>query len=419
VARPLAGIRVIDFTNAVAGPIATFILGDLGAEVIKVEEPSGRPRQAVGTAPLKPGAVDRSYNRIMVFNELNHGKRGISLNVSTGEGRQVFLKLVETADIVVDNFAPRVMPNLRLDYENLRQVNPKIICVSMPAFGLSGPYAERISYGPGVDAMSGLSHLTGYADGSPMKPGNFFCDQNAGVLTALACMAAIRFRNRTGRGQKIEMPMIEGEFQMLGDAYIDFWMNQRERTRAGNDHPWMAPHNVYPCQEPDSWVAIAVANDEQWRSLAGVMGRPELADDPRFAAGLERWRHRSEADELVASYTSGRGHRDVEAACQTAGVPASAVLNALELLEDEHVRARDGFNYVDVPDVGPTPYPRVAFTLSGTPVPIVKAAPGFAEDNDYVYGELLGLSPDAIAALQASQVITSEPIPPGGGRRGH
>ena len=417
--RPLAGIRVIDFTNAVAGAIATFILCDLGAGVIKIEEPSGRPLQAVGTAPPKPGAVDHSYNRIMVFNELNHGKRGISLNVSTEEGRQVFLKLVTTADIVVDNFAPRVMPNLRLDYDELRQVNPKIICVSMPAFGLSGPYAERISYGPGVDAMSGLSHLTGYADGSPMKPGNFFCDQNAGVLTALACMAALRFRNRTGRGQRIEMPMIEGEFQMLGDAYIDFWMNQRERTRAGNDHPWMAPHNVYACQEPDSWVAIAVANDEQWRALTRVIGRAELADDPRFAAGMERWRHRSEADELIASYTRGRRHREVETACQAAGVPASAVLNALELLDDEHVRARDGFNYVDVPEVGPTPYPRVAFTLSGTPVPIVKAAPGFAEDNDYVYRELLGLSQDAISALQASQVITSEPIPPGGGRRGH
>lgn len=417
--RPLEGIRVIDFTNAVAGPIATFILADLGAEVIKVEEPSGRPIQAVGTAPLKPGAEDRSYNRIMVFNELNHGKRGITLNASSPEGRQLFLKLAETADIVVDNFAPRVMPNLGLDYENLRKVNPKIICVSMPAFGLSGPYRERVSYGPGVDAMSGLSHLTGYPDGSPMKPGNFFCDQNAGVLTALACTAAVWFRNRTGRGQKIEMPMIEGEFQMLGDAYIDFWMNQRERTRTGNDHAWMAPHNVYPCLEPDSWVAIAVGNDAQWRALTNVMGRPELADDRRFAAGLERWRHRAEADEVIARYTRNRSHREVEVACQAAGVPASAVLNALELLEDEHVRARDGFNYVDVPDVGPTPYPRVAFTLSGTPVPIAKAAPGFGEDNDYVYRELLGLSQEEIAALYASQVITSEPIPPGAGRRGH
>ena len=417
--RPLEGIRVIDFTNAVAGPIATFILGDLGAEVIKVEEPSGRPLHAVGTAPLQPGAPDVTYNRIMVFNELNHGKRGISLNVSTEAGREVFLKLAAKVDVVIDNFAPRVMPNLRLDYEHLKVVNPRIICISMPAFGLSGPYRERVSYGPGVDAMSGLSHLTGYADSSPMKPGNFFCDQNAGVLTAFACMSAIRHRNRTGAGQHIEMPMIDGEFQILGDAYIDFWMNQRERMRTGNDHPWMAPHNVYPCQGADAWVAIAVENDAQWKSLCAVIGRPELAVDSRFAGPVERWHNRGQADPIIAEYTRNKVHREVEAACQAAGVPAAAVVNAVELLQDEHVRFRNGFEYVDVPSVGPTPYPRVAFKLSGTPVPITKAAPGFAEDNDYVYRELLGLSEDAIRALEEQQTITSVPIAPGGGRKGH
>lgn len=417
--RPLEGIRVIDFTNAVAGPISTFILGDLGAEVIKVEEPSGRPLHAVGTAPLRPGAPDLSYNRIMVFNELNHGKRGVSLNVSTEEGRQVFLKLVAMTDVVIDNFAPRVMPNLRLDYDHLKVVNPRIICISMPAFGLSGPYRERVSYGPGVDAMSGLSHLTGYADSSPMKPGNFFCDQNAGVLTALACMSALRYRNRTGAGQHIEMPMIDGEFQVLGDAYIDHWMNKRERTRTGNDHPWMAPHNVYPCRGTDSWVAIAVENDAQWAALCDVLGRPELKSDVRFAGQLQRWRNRNEADGYIAEYTSGLHHRQVEAQCQRAGIPAAAVLDAVELLQDEHVQARDGFEYVDVPNVGPTPYPRVAFKLSGTPVPITKAAPGFAEDNDYVYRELLGLSEDAIRALEDQQIITSEPVAPGGGRKAH
>jgi len=419
VVRPLEGIRVIDFTNAVAGPISTFILGDLGAEVIKVEEPSGRPLHAVGTAPLLPGAPDLSYNRIMVFNELNHGKRGVSLNVSSEEGRQVFLKLVAKTDVVIDNFAPRVMPNLRLDYDHLKVVNPRIICISMPAFGLSGPYRERVSYGPGVDAMSGLSHLTGYADSSPMKPGNFFCDQNAGVLTALACMSALRHRKRTGEGQHIEMPMIDGEFQVLGDAYIDYWMNKRERTRTGNDHAWMAPHNVYPCRGTDSWVAIAVENDAQWAALCDVLGRPELKSDARFAGQLQRWRNRKEADGYIAEYTSGLSHRQVEAECQRAGIPAAAVLNAVELLQDEHVRARDGFEYVDVPNVGPTPFPRVAFKLSGTPVPITKAAPGFAEDNDYVYRELLGLSEDAIRALEDQQVITSEPIAPGGGRMAH
>ena len=417
--RPLTGVRIIDFTNAVAGPIATFILADLGAEVIKVEEPSSRPLHAAGTAPLQAGAEDLSYNRVMIFNELNHGKRGISLNVATERGREVFLKLVAVSDAVVDNFAPRVMPNLKLDYAHLKQVKADIISVSMPAFGLSGQYRERVSYGPGVDAMSGLSHLTGYSDGPPMKPGNFFCDQNAGILSAYATMAALRWRNRTGEGQHIEMPMIDGEFQILGDAYIDFSMNGRQRHRTGNDHPWMAPHNVYPALEDDSWVAIAVETDAQWAALCEVIGQPELASDARFGGAPQRWDNRKEADGIISTFTRERPHIETERLCQAAGVPAAAVLNAKELLSDEHVRAREGLQYVDVPAVGPTPYPRIAFRMSGTPVPISKAAPKFAEDNDYVYRELLGLSSETIRSLQEDQIITSEPVAPGGRRKGH
>jgi crotonobetainyl-CoA:carnitine CoA-transferase CaiB-like acyl-CoA transferase len=156
--KPLEGVRVIDFTNAVAGPIASFILGDLGADVIKIEPPNGRPRNAAGTAPLAEGGEDIPYDRIMTFNELNHGKRGVSLDLARPEGRDLFLKLVAASDAVVQNFSPRVMHNLGLDYDRLREVKPDIILVSMPAFGLDGHYRDRIAYGPGIDAMSGLAH---------------------------------------------------------------------------------------------------------------------------------------------------------------------------------------------------------------------------------------------------------------------
>ncbi len=409
-ARPLAGARVIDFTNAVAGPLATAILADLGAEVIKVEAPNARPRHASGVAPLRAGGEDRSYNRIMLFNELNHGKQGICLNVARPEGRDAFLRLVATADVLVENFAPRVMGNLGLAYEDLRAVRPDLIMVSMPAFGLSGPYRDRVSYGPGIDAMSGLSHLTGYPDGPPMKPGNFFCDQNAAVHTAFATLVALWHRQRTGEGQRVEMPMIEGEFQILGDAYIDYAMNGRERMRAGNDHPWMAPHDVFPCRGEDAWVAIAVEDDTQWRALCRVIGRPELADDPRYAEAAARHAHRQELKPLIAAWTQERTHYEVQAALQAAGVPAGAVLNALELLADPHVRARHGFEYVDVPNVGPAPYPRVAFLLRRTPVPIAKAAPGFAEDNDRVFRGLLGMDAAAVAALEEAGVTARVPV---------
>jgi crotonobetainyl-CoA:carnitine CoA-transferase CaiB-like acyl-CoA transferase len=407
--RPLSGVRVIDFTNAVAGPIASFLLADLGADVIKVEAPTARPLHAAGTAPLREGGVDRSYDRVMQFNELNHGKRGIVLNVARPEGRAAFLSLASVSDVVVENFAPRVMGNLGLAYDDLRRVRPDVIMVSMPAFGLGGPYRDRTSYGPGIDAMSGLSHLTGYADGPPMKPGNFFCDQNAGVHSAFATLAALWHRRHGGEGQQVEMPMIEGEFQILGDAYIDFAMNGRERTRMGNDHPSMAPHDVYPCRGEDAWMAIAVESDAQWRALCAVIGRPDLASDPRFAESGTRHAHRQQLNPVIAAWTAERTHLEAQATLQAAGVPAGAVLNAVELLADPHVRSRHGFEQVEVPNVGPTPYPRMAFMLSRTPTPISKAAPGFGEDNDAVFSGLLGMTEAQVEELESAGVTARVP----------
>lgn len=408
--RPLAGLRVVDFTNAVAGPIATFLLADLGADVIKVEAPNGRHLQATGAAPRKDGSDERPYNRVMLFNELNHGKRGVVLDVARAEGRAAMLRLAARADVLIENFAPRVMGNLKLDYADLRAANPSIIMVSMPAFGLSGPYRDRGSYGPGVDAMSGLSHLTGYADGPPMKPGNFFCDQNAGVHTAFATLAALWHRNHSGDGQRVEMPMIEGEFQVVGDAYIDYALNGRERYRSGNDHPWMAPHDVFPCQGEDAWIAIAVESDEQWRALCRTIDRADLAHDQRFAEGAARHAHRAELEPVVSAWTRARGHIDAQDILQASGVPAGAVLHAGEVLANEHVRARGGFTYVDVPDVGAAPYPRMAFTLSRTPALMVKAAPGFGEDNDAVFIGLLGMTESEVAGLEAAGVTARVPV---------
>jgi crotonobetainyl-CoA:carnitine CoA-transferase CaiB-like acyl-CoA transferase len=404
--KPLTGVRVIDFTNAVAGPIAAFILADLGAEVIKVEAPTSRPKVAAGTAPLLDGADTPSYNRIMNFNELNHGKRSFVLDVATAEGKELFLELVTRSDVVVQNFAPRVMGNLGIDYETLRGVNPRLVMASMPAFGLSGPFRDRISYGPGIDAMSGLSHLTGYGDGPPMKPGNFFCDQQAGVLTAFAVCAALRHTERTGEGQHIELAMIEGEFQVLGDAYIDFAMNGRERMRTGNDHPAMEPHGMFRCRGEDAWVAIAIETDRQWRTLAAFCDRGDLSAD-NFA---ERRRHPAEIHAAIEEWTLRRTPYEAQQALQSVGIPAAAVLNALELLHDPHVVASSGFEYVDTPGVGPTPYPRIAFRLSGTPVPVSGPAPGFGEANGYVLRELLGKDDAAVDRLVSSGIVADEPV---------
>ncbi|MFQ5381940.1 MAG: CaiB/BaiF CoA transferase family protein, partial [Dehalococcoidia bacterium] len=408
--RPLGGLRIIDFTTAVAGPLATSILGHLGAEVIKVEAPTARPAKAAGTAPLLEGAEDRSYDRIMLYNVLNLGKRGISLDVTNGAGRELFLRLVAYSDAVVQNFSPRALDNMRLHYGDLQAVRPDLVMVSMPAFGLDGPLRNRTSYGPGIDAMSGYSHLTGYADGPPMKPGNFFCDQNAAVHSAFATMAALRHRELTGEGQHVELAMIEGEFQLLADACIDYFMNGRERMRCGNDHPIFEPHGVFRCARDDTWVAISVEEEGQWRALCAAIGREDLGEDARFADPDGRRSWRGEIRAGIEEWTRRRTPTEAQELLQHAGVPAGAVVTALDLLHDPHVRGRSSLELVDVPGVGQTPYVRPAFRLSGTPVPLEKAAPGFAEDNDYVFRGLLGLSEGEVRALEDAHVTSRTPL---------
>ena len=381
----------------------------LGAEVIKVESPAARPAKAAGTAPLKEGADDLSYNRIMLYNNLNHSKKGAALDVARPEGRHVFRTLTSHADAVVQNFSPRVMGNLRLDYETLAEANREIVLTSVPPFGLSGPYKDRGSYGPGVDAMSGLSHLTGYEDGPPMKPGNFFCDQNAAVLSAFATMTALWHRAHDGTGQHVELATIEGEFQILGDAYIDFAMNGRERTRAGNRHPQMATHDVFRCQGEDAWVAIAVETVAEWVEFANLIQRPDLAGDAALSTLEGRQLHRERIHHAITAWTSRHNKLEVQDTLQAAGIPAAAVLDAGEILRNPHVIARHGFEYVEVPSVGPTPYPRPAFILSGTPVPLTTPAPAFAQDNTSVFSTLAGLTEDGIAALESAGITSRVP----------
>ncbi|HZQ37960.1 MAG TPA: CoA transferase [Dehalococcoidia bacterium] len=460
-AKPLAGIRILDFTNAVAGPTATSILGDFGADVIKIEGPDTRSPNPPGAAPLKPGATDEPYNRVMHFNDLNRSKRSLVLDLRRAEGRALFLELATVSDAVVENFSPRVMANLGLDYPDLCRVRPDIILVSMPAFGKSGPYQDRISYGPGIDAMSGLSHLTGYEDGPPSKPGNFYCDQNAAQLAALSLLAAVRHRRRTGEGQYVECAMIEGELQVVAEALLDVQMNGRVQTRTGNRHPWQAPHGVYPVGVSDqgmgdrdvgahgvrpgagadggltdtasrdasgtarqadpepggSWIAIAVETDAQFAALCREMGQPELIRDARFADALSRHASQEALDAIIAAWTAGQEKHAVQRRLQAAGVPAGAVLNVRELLEDEHVQFRDVFQRLQYPDLArPFPHTRVAFKLRGRHASRIDTpAPRFGGANRAVLGGLLGLADGTLAALYTAGITAEVPV----ARAGH
>lgn len=400
--RPLDGVRVLDMTTAVAGPVATTLLGALGAEVLRIETPWARPANPASALPPLVEGPDEPWNREPRQNELGHSKRSVALNLTTDGGREVFLDLVERSDVVLENYSPRVMGNFGLEWDVLSERNLEIIHVSMPAFGKSGPWRDRISYGPGIDAMSGMSWLTGYADGSPLKPGNFYCDQNAGLTAALSTVAALMARDLVG-GQTVELAMLEGELQLIGDAMVGQQLSGREPMRIGNGHSSAAPHGVYPAapvlHDSDSWIAIVCRDDAEWEALLTVWQDEAVCSDRRFATGLRRWRHRAALDDLLSEWTQGRDPVALTDRLQEAGVPASPVMGARTLLRDEQAFARQSVGGLEHPQLGLSPAPQAAFRLSETPTPPKNAAPLFATDTVPVMREILGYSEERIAAL--------------------
>ena len=392
-------------TTAVAGPVATTLLGALGAEVLRIETPWGKPRNPSSALPLLVEGPDEPWNREPRQNELAHSKRSVALNLTTDGGREVFLDLVERADVVLENYSPRVMGNFGLEWDVLRRRNPRIIHVSMPAFGNAGPWRDRISYGPGIDAMSGMSWLTGYVDGSPLKPGNFYCDQNAGLSAALSAIAALMARGRVG-GQTVELAMLEGELQLIGEAMVGQQLSGREPTRVGNEHSSAAPHGVYPSapilDDSDSWIAIACRDDDEWEALLGVWREEAVVCDPRFRTGLRRWRHRAVLDQFLREWTPRFDPIELSERLQDAGVPASPVMGARSLLRDEQVLARQSVGGLEHPQLGLSPAPQAAFRLSETPAPPKNAAPLFAVDTLPVLREILEYSEERIAELLES-----------------
>lgn len=406
--RPLAGVRVLDMTVAVAGPVATLLLGALGAEVLRIETPWARPRNPTSALPAPADAPDEPWNREARLNELANSKCSVALNLARPEGREVFLDLVDVSDLVIENYSPRVMGNFNLGWEVLHARNPRLIYLRMPAFGASGPWRDRISYGPGIDAMSGLSWLTGYRGGPPLKPGNFYCDQNAGLHAASAALAALRARERDGIGQTVELAMLEGELQLVGDALLAAQLTGREPSRIGNEHTAWAPHGVYPAKpsddDPDAWIAVACRNDAEWEALLGIWNNADTARDRRFRTALRRWKQREALDELLGAWTLQFDALELAERLQAAGVPASAVMGARTLLRDPQVAARQAVGALAHPQVGPSPAPQAAYRLSATPAPPKSAAPLFARDTRPVLAELLGYSAEQIDALIAAGI---------------
>ena len=406
-------IRVIDLTTAWAGPLATMTLADLGAEVIKVESVQRIDswRLLNQMRPSEDGAWERS----MSGNSVNRNKYGITLNLTDPRAVRVFKQLVGISDVVIENYTPRVMSNFGLDYPVLKEINPSIIMLSLPGWGMTGPWRHYVGFARTVEQLSGLSQLTGYLDGGPavVGPGMDIGDPAAGLSGAFAMLIALQHRRKTGRGQYIDCSQKETLTCLIGDVIMDYTLNRRVQGRRGNRHPFMAPHGCYRCRDEenqDRWVAIVVSSDEEWAQFSHALGDPAWTREPRFGEFLSRWRNQDELDKLIEEWTSQRRHYEVMTLLQAAGVAAGPDLWPPELLTDPHLRERGFFETITHPPVGTHRYPGMFYKMSRTPGQVRMPPPTLGQHNEYVLGELLGMTQDEMARLAEDKIIGTRPL---------
>ena len=398
---PLQGIRVLDFTFAIAGPVLTQVLGENGAEVIKVES-EARQQRGRARADLDPKVI---LQQRVTFADVNRNKRSVTVNMGTKEGREVIRRLVPICDVVVENFSPRVMKRWGLGYEELKALRKDIIMARLPAFGLSGFQRDYLGMASVAMSITGLYHLWSYPDDpEPAGPPVWTPNYLSAAMGSVAIMAALRHRDRTGEGQLIELAQTEAMAAVLGTEYLDYFVNGTVSQPLGNRHAWMAPHGVYRCKGSDAWCAIAIGSEEEWEGLCRALGSPAWCRDARFGDMAGRHANQDELDQRIEEWTWDRTPETVMDTLQKAGVPAGVVQDGKRIFEDPNLRSRGFFTGVDDPAIGLVEYPGPFIHLSETPSQVERCH-RFGEDNDYVFSGLLNMSEEEIRKLQAEGVL--------------
>lgn len=432
--KPLEGVRVIDLCVVWAGPFATMLLGDLGAEVIKPENPfvfQPMTRGAMAHPPAflltaaaawaggMPGGVpgERPWNYNPTFVSLYRNKKSFTVDLRRQEGMDVLRRLVAKSDVVYENNATGTMEKLGITYDWLKEANEKIIFVRVPAYGNTGPYSQARALGVHLEAVMGHTLLRGYADADPSSNTAIYSgDYLAGAQGAFAVMTALWHRDRTGEGQLIEIAQAENAAAMFTHAIMDYSLNQRVGSAIGNQDVFgRFPSGVYPCKSPgtaatseDRWIAISIENDEQWRALGSIFGSPEWASDSRFATNAGRAEHHGELDRLIGEYTKTRDDYELMHELQAAGIAAAPVLEASRMFDDPHLRETGFFKTQTQKDAGTHTYVGPIWRFGETPVEFKQPPVLFGEHNDYVYRELLGFSEEEYDRLKEGGHVAME-----------
>jgi benzylsuccinate CoA-transferase BbsF subunit len=399
---PLEDVKILDFMWVMAGPAGTRMLADYGAVIVRVESPTridtARTLQPYHNNQIGPDASG-------LFSNCNAGKFGITLDIGNPRSREIISDLVKWADVVTESFSPKAMRAWGLDYPALRKIKPDVIMLSSCLMGQTGPLASFAGFGNLAAAISGFHNLTGWPDRKPAGPFGAYTDYVSPRFTAIAILAALEYRRRTGKGQYIDQSQAEASLHFLTPALLDYSANGRTEIRAGNSDPELAPHSVYPSKGEDRWVAIVCKSDDDFRALCEVMKRPELADDARFISCADRHKNAVALDEIISSWSRELEPVEAEQMAQARSIPAHAVQNSVEYYADPQIKYRGHFVELPHPVYGKTIVEGPRAKLSRTPAQARRAAPTLGEDNQHVLEKILGYSEEQIGEIAASGVL--------------
>jgi crotonobetainyl-CoA:carnitine CoA-transferase CaiB-like acyl-CoA transferase len=406
---PLEGIRIADLTMMWAGPYATRVLAEMGAEIIKIESPNAWDN--IRTLIPQPG-VEEPWNTSYYFNDYSRDKKSLSLDLANPAGRDVFFKLVQHCDVVIENYRADVLEKLGLGYETLRKHKEDIILVSMAGFGKTGPERDNVGFGPIIEQMGGLASLSGYGDdGVPMKTGVSYGDPVGGLAAIGAVALALINRRRTGKGVYIDLAQRETMAIMIGEAFAAASLRGQPPVHRGNRDSRFVPQGAYRASGHEQWVVVSVRTQQEWAALAGLIGASHLAS----LSHEERQSRHDELDGLIESWTLPRDPQEVMDTLQQAGIPAARVLDTDAIHHDPHLNARGYWVELPHPRMHPYKQPAGTWRLAEANPHLRRHAPFFGEHNDEILRGLLGLSPAEVESLAAASVIGNAPINPGVG----
>jgi crotonobetainyl-CoA:carnitine CoA-transferase CaiB-like acyl-CoA transferase len=407
--KPLDGVVVLDLTRFLAGPYCTLLLAGLGAEVIRVEPPVGdlyRAHPPFGGP--KGTSLTRQTDDDLGLAALHRmrGKKSITLNLRTPAGVDLFHRLTARADVVVENFLPGTLEQMGIGFPDLQAANPRIVLCSISGFGQSGPYRDWRAFDPVVQAMSGISSVTGYPDRPPVRCGAAVSDTSASLYGVIGILSALRARERTGHGDWVDVAMLDGSFFLLPDV-LEFVTAGGEPTRRGNGHPSTVPFNVYRAR--DGWVTVAAVAPREWQNILRALGCPELASDPRFdPSAVSRRDHREDVDTLVQDWVGRHTAAEAVQILQGHQIAAGPVRDLREAFDDEHLQARDMVVPLEHPVHGPVPGARgfgMPIKFLRHPAAFDQPAPALGAHNDEIYGRFLGLGGADLESLREQGVI--------------